>query len=198
MPQLNRAAIDKQRAANNLPPLTDEEFTLLQPTNGTESKEKENTVDPPVTPVAKKKDETEVPAMRELTEEELLARISERTGRNIASWDDIKPTEAKVDEEAVRQQRDEDKITWALRNKVVKQNDYENNNVDRRDAKYLVYHARVQETQKQHDFNQEEYELEFSEEFGLDQKPESRSHKNGQNSLNRIASDILKTTYGSI
>jgi hypothetical protein len=190
----NRETIDSTRKLQNLPPISDEEFAQL---NGTVVESKPA---PGAEESKKIIEEPKVvePVMREMTPEEILAKVSEMTGRPVKSWDELKPTPEVVDEEKRKEERESAKISWALQQKIVNKNQYEGFIADSKDPKDLVYRARLQEAEKEDGFNLLEFDAEFEEEFGLDQKEGTRRYKNGQDTLKRIAGQILKSTYGSV
>jgi len=203
MANLDRKAIDTQRALANLPPLTDAEWASLSG-NGHSDAEKKAIED-------KKKEEEEAarkkaesdknnpPEVKKPTDEEMFAMISEQTGRTIKSWEDLKPKEAEVDEETRRQERESDKISWGLKNKKFKTKELENFITDSKDNVALVKRLRHQQALKENpNITEEEFEAEFADEFGMESGPETRRHKNGQAAINRIAKDILSESYGHI
>lgn len=212
MPLFDRAAIDKTRALNNLPPLTDEEFASLSG-NGHSEEEKElqqKKVNEEIE--AKKKEEEElkaklekekvIPITKEIvepTDDEVLAMIEKRTGRKIASWDELKPKAEEIDEEKAKEDREADKLSWAFKNKKFKQKDYENFITVSKDPKKLVYELRLQAALKDDPtLDEKVFQEEFDEEFGLDQKPETRRYKNGQETLTQIANSVLKSSFAPI
>lgn len=213
---LNREALDKARALQNLQPLSDDEFNALNGSNGGASEEEKAALLKQQQEEDSKKKEEEArlleekrlkdledaeknkPQLREPTDEELLERVSKITGKTLQSWDDLKPREV-VDAEAVKQERDADKISFGLKNKLIKPKELEGFISDSKDPKDLVYRHRLQEAKKEDPtLDEAEFKAEFEEEFGIDQKPDSRRYKNGQQTLNRLATSILQSTYGSV
>lgn len=204
---VDRAKIDQQRATNNLDPLTDAEFIAL-------GGEVEAPVLPPVDDAEKErlaeeerlrleeeeKNKTVVPEvkLREPSEEELLEMASKRLGKKVSSWEDLKKPE-EIDEAKKKEARDTDMVSWGLKNKLVSKAKYEGYIADSRDPQDLVFRQRLQEALKSDpDLNQDEFKEEFDEEFGLDQKPESRRYKNGQNNLKVLSAAILRSSYGDV
>lgn len=208
---LDRSAIDKARALQNLPALTNEEFASLEG-NGMSQEEKD--AQAKLLLEQKEKDdaaaaeterlrlleeeENKKPKVREMSDEEIMEVVARKTGKKVASWDDLKGKE-EVDEEKKKEERDSAKISWALQNKIIKKSELENYFADSKDPKELVYRLRLQEAKKEDpNTDEKEFREEFEEEFGLDQAETSRRFKNGQDTLKRLSAAILKSTYGSV
>lgn len=201
MANINRTALDKQRSFTNLPPITDEEFSALEKAGMTpeELAEHENANPKPNTKPEEKPTPELVEKVREMTDEELMAAVGQRTGRTLKGWDELKPTAEQVNEQQANEDREAAKITWGLQNKKFKPKDYEGYVADSKNPTDLVFNYRLQEARKDDPtLDEKEFRDEFNEEFGLDQKPETRRYKSGQNTLQKLASSILTGTYGSI
>lgn len=198
---LSRETIDANRKLQGQPPISDEEFAALSNANGSLSDEekaklqgKDKTDTTPPTP---SQDPPPV-TMREPSEEELMQIVAQKMGKNISSWDDLKPQE-QVDEQKLKEERDAAKISWGLQNKKIKPAELEGFNADSKNAHDLVYRLRLEAALKEDaNLDEKEFREEFEEEFGLTLDKSTRRYKNGQDTLNRLANDILKTTYGSI
>jgi hypothetical protein len=206
MANLSREAIDNSRKLQNLPPISDDEFASLQG-NGHSDKEKEALLQKQKEEEDAKKAEeeknklktAEVEKVRELTDEEIMAIVAKKTGRTVASWDELKPTQEIVDKEEAKAERESEKLTWGLKNKKFKQKDYENFIADSKEPQKLVYNLRLAEARKEDpNLDEKEFELEFNEEFGLDSKTDTRRYKNGQDTLKRLSSAIMQGTYAPI
>lgn len=191
---LDRNAIDKMRLANGEQPLTDAEFDALSG--------KQAPVDQKVEDPAKKKEDNSSPAevkVREMSDEELLELIAQKTGRKPASWDDLKPKPEEIDETKAKEDRETNKFIWGLQNKKIKKEDSEGFVADSKDPQNLVYRQRLQAALAEDpELNEEDFKTEFEEEFGLNAGENTRRHKNGKDTLNRLANDILKSTYASV
>lgn len=185
---LDRSVIDANRKLQGLDPISDEEFTKL--TGGTPPTPPNNDTPPAGTEVIKE-------VLREPTEEEMFKMLSEKTGKTVSSWDDLKDKEI-VDEEKKKEERETNKLSFGLQNKIISKKEYEGYIADGKDARDLVYRYRLQEAQMDADFDQKTFDEEFNEEFGLEEKTDSRRYKNGQKTLKNLADGIMRSTYASV
>lgn len=209
MAKYDRVALDEARKLNGQPPMTDDEFNVLEnPTNGLSEKEKQAQSDKlKLEQEEAKRKESEGPegkepkekiVVREMNDEELLEVLSQRTGRKVASFEDLSPKEV-IDAEKAKEERESDKLTWGFKNKVIKKAEYENYIADSQKPEDLVYRQRLAAAQKEDaNLDEKEFRAEFEEEFGLDADASPRRKKNGKDTLTRIASNILSGTYGAI
>lgn len=211
MANLNRDSINTQRKLNNQPPLTDAEWAALNGGNGDMTDaEKEALVkkaeEERLEAEKKKKEEEEanrvpdpqiVPTPLVITDDMLLQELSKR-GIKASSFDDLRNKE-EMDREKLLEERESEKLAWALKNKKVKQKEYENYISASKNPEALVYQLRLQVAKKEDPaLSEDVFKAEFEEEFGIDQPATSRRHKNGQDTLNRMAEAILKNNFSSI
>lgn len=200
MANLDRKALDAARKMNNLAPITDEEFASLKG-NGQSEEEKAAQLKLQQEEESKKKKEEKKPEPAELSDEELLEKVAQKTGRKLSSFDDLKEVvkEEDVDKAKVAEERESAKFAWGLQNKRFKPKEFENFIAASKDPKELVYNIRLQAAKKEDpNLDEKEFAEEFAEEFGLEAKTDSRRYKNGQDTLNRLAESVLKTTYAPI
>jgi hypothetical protein len=205
MPNFDRKAIDAARKMNgNQPPLTDEEFASLQG-NGQSDEEKAAQLQLQQEEEARKKAEEEknkqpepkVFVADDVTDDLLLESLRRR-GISVASVEDLKQQEV-VDRERAAEERESEKLAWGLKNKKLKQKEYEGFIAASKDPRSVVYNLRLQAAKKEDpNLDETEFKDEFEEEFGLTSKPETRRYKNGQDTLNRLAEAALKNTYSSV
>lgn len=203
---VNRDTIDQHRKLQSLPPLTDEEFAALNGGGGSdeeaklkaEEDEKKKLADASK-PADQPKDVIQSPpATPQLSDDEIMKIVAQKTGRNVSSWDDLKNKEV-VDEEKKKEERDSNKISWGLQNKIVSKKEYEGFISDSKDPIDLVFRHRLQEARKEDPtIDEKEFKEEFDEEFGLTSGEDTRRFKNGKKTLQHLAEGILKTTYSSI
>lgn len=202
---LDRSALDAARKLNNLPPLTDAEFASLQG-NGLSDEEKAAQLEDQkkadeskkAAEENKKQEEKQKTEKIELSDDELLEIVSKKTGRKLSSFEEIMQPEI-LDKEKAAEERESEKYSWALKNKKFKPKDLENYIAASKDPKALVYNLRLQQAKKEDPtLDEKEFEEEFNEEFAIDADKSSRRYKNGQDTLNRIAESVLKSTYAPI
>lgn len=209
MATLDRQALDKAREINNLPPLTDQEFSSLSGNGHSEeekkaleieAKKKEDEAN-----AAKLKEEEEKknkenptpPALRELTEEEILKIVSERTGKKLSSWDDLKPKE-EVNAEKAAEEREVEKLNYGVKKGLVTMNEWKNYTNDIKDPIKLAIDQYVAEAKKDDpSITDEELQAELNERFGLDDK-ESRKFKRGQKELALLGENIIRNKYQKV
>lgn len=138
----------------------------------------------------------------ELSDDELLAIASKRAGREIKSWDELKPQPTEDDKKKEQDKRNAEKLAYGLKQGLFNKNDYDSYVADNKDRLGLVYRAELAEAKKDDpDWDEEkekEFKAEFDERFGLDQDPTSAKHKRGQRQIAVMADSLLKGTYGSI
>ena len=98
-----------------------------------------------------KANEKEIPAVVEpkptLSDEEAFALMSEKTGRKIASWDDLKEKAAPTEDDKKKLQdaRDADKLSFGLKQGLFNRNQYESFIADSKNPKDLVYQRELAE-----------------------------------------------------
>lgn len=194
----NREAIDQIRKANGQEPISDAEFSALsgQPVivdkveegkDGDENKDKPEPA------------KVETPVAKEYSEEELMEMVSAKAGRKITSWDELKPKPEELDAERQKEERETNKFIWGLQNKVIKKEENEAYIQDSKDIQQLVYRQRLQAALAEDpNLSEDEFKSEFEEEFGINAAEGSRRNKNGKDTLNRLAGEILKSTYSGI
>lgn len=200
---LDRAALDKARALNSLPPLTDAEFASLEG-NGLSEAEKEAQLKAQQEEDKKKKESaggdnyTDPTPEKELDDEALLELLAKKTGRKFSSLEELVPQEI-IDKEKAAEERENEKFAWGLKNKKFKQKDFESYVSASKDPKGLVYQLRLQQAKKDDpQLDEKEFEEEFNEEFGINADKNTRRYKNGQDTLNRLAEAVLKNNYSNI
>lgn len=159
-----------------------------------EAKEKEGQQNNPPTPT---------PTKAELTKEEKEAIAREYFGVTDLS-DLVKKSEFKkeptADEiEAAKEQRENDKIAYALKNGKISKKQYESFIADAKDPQGLVFAQYVKE-QKELDptLTVDGIKTEFEIKFGLDEEEGSRKHKRGLKEIGILAETILKQNYDNI
>lgn len=200
--KFDRAAIDKQRELQGIAPLTDEEFTKLTGGNNEtpeeesariKAEEEKNKNNPPApNPPA--------PEKVQLTDDEIMKIVAEKTGRTLSSWDDLKPKQEEVDKEKLAEEREADKLAWGLKNKKILQKDYERFiATTSKDPVAVVREFRKQQEMKDDpNFDEKTFNEEFDEEFGLDEKPETRRYTKGQQVIKQLAKNILENSFSAI
>lgn len=151
----------------------------------------------------KLKDEEEAAKNKiEPTDAELLALASKRAGREIKSWDELKPAPTEDDKKKQQDTREAEKLAYGLKKGLFNKTDYDSFVADSKDRLGLVYRAELAEAKKDDpDWDEEkerEFKAEFDERFGIDQDPTSAKHKRGQRQISVMADSLLKGTYGSI
>lgn len=205
MANLDRAALDKARSLHNLPPLTDAEFLALPGSDDLSEEEKLAKAEAERKQVEADAEKERLAAIErgktqpvELSDEELLDRLSKKTGRTFSSFTELIPTDI-VDAEKAAEERENEKFAWGLKNGKIKQKDVAAFISASKDPKSLVYELRLQQARKE-DKNLDEVEFlaEFNDEFGIDAATTSRRYKNGQDTLSRLAEAILQKNYSSV
>lgn len=208
---INRESLDTIRKANGLAPLTDDEFKAIPGALD----EEQTTAEPPqpvaAAPVVPEPTKDDPPAPKadppapqpvstpELTDDQLLEIIAKKAGRKVTSWDDLKPAPEVIDAEKAKEERETNKFIWGLQQKKISKKDHESFINDSKDPEGLVYRLRLQEARKEDpDLDEAEFRSEFEEEFGLTAEDGTRRKKNGKDTINRLANEILKSTYSSI
>ncbi len=138
----------------------------------------------------------------ELTEEQLLEIASQKTGRKITSWDELKPKPEEIDKEKASEQREADKLSFGLQKGLFNKKQFEGFISDSKNPIELVYNAELNESKKDDPDWDEDKEKDFKEEFetkfGLNLDKSSSKFKRGQKQLNIIAETLLRDTYAPI
>lgn len=213
MANLNRDAINKQRELNSQPSLTDAEWAALNGGNGNSSDaEKEalakKSEEERLAAEAQKKIEDDAAAAAAkllntpapdpvITDDILFAELSKR-GIKATSLDDLRNRE-ELDRERLAEERENEKLAWGLKNKKINKKEYEGYVAAVSDPEALVYQIRLQAAKKEDPaLDEQTFRAEFEEEFGIDQPTTSRRHKNGQDTLQRIAEAALKHNFSSV
>lgn len=143
------------------------------------------------------------PIKADLTKEEKEAIARELFGVTDLS-ELVKKSEFKKDPtpdeiEAAKQQRENDKIAFALKNGKFTTKQYERFIADSKDPIALVQ-AQYSKEQKEIDptLTDAEIESEFNSKYGLEGAEDSRQYKRGLKEINLLAENILKNTYSKI
>lgn len=148
---------------------------------------------------AKKEKKVEV---AEMSDSDLLAMVAKRSGREIKSWDELKPLPAPEDKKKIEDARDADKLSYGLQKGLFNKNTYESFIADSKDRIGLVYRAELEDAKKDDptwdEEKEKEFKDEFDEKFGLTLDPTSPMYKRGQKRLAVISDSILKSTYAPI
>ena len=108
---LDRNTIDNHRKLQGIAPLSDDEWAAMN--GATEPKEGKEGQDPAAKPTE-----------REITDEDVFRILSERTGKKITSYDDLKSPEEKNIEKEI-EDRESAKLSWGLANKKINSKDYD-------------------------------------------------------------------------
>lgn len=138
----------------------------------------------------------------QLTDEELLAIASQRSGRQIKSWDELKeaPTEEEIKKK--EENRDSEKLSYGLKKGLFNKNQYESFIADSKNPTSLIYNRELAEAKKEDpawdEDKEKDFKDEFDERFGLTLDPTSAKFKRGQRELLTMADSLLKKEYGSI
>ena len=197
MAKQDRFAIDKAREINGQPPLTDVEFEALE--NGTPLPEPEK-----IDPVTLQKIEPEIKPepevkMREMSDDEMLEAVAKKTGRSFTSWDELKPSEKEIEKKQNEEEREADKLSWALKTKKFNNKQYEAFISDSKNPKDLVLAQYIAEAlAEDSSLKEDDIEAEFEEKFGLDQEKSSRAYKQGQKQIAILSERILRANYAPI
>lgn len=148
---------------------------------------------------AEEKRLAELAKPKELTDSELLEIASKKAGRKITSWDEFKPQPTEEEKKKELESREADKLSWGLKNGKFNRKQFENFIADSKSTESLVYKGYAEKVKAaEPDIKEEQIIEQFQERFGLDKDPESWQHKQGQEELNLMASQILNKNYGSI
>lgn len=134
----------------------------------------------------------------ELDDAALLALLEKR-GVKVSSLEELKPKEAQKTPEEILEERDNQKLTYAIGKGLFNKKEYESFISDNNDKENLVYANYYAEAKKDDpELTDEDIEAEFKSKFGLDAEPGSRKHKRGAKEINLIAGEILKTKHNKI
>lgn len=141
----------------------------------------------------------EIPAIDDAA---VLAYLKSKHGKEVSSLDEIlnpKKEPTKEDKEKEAQQREGNKIAYALQNgkfsdKELK--DFISDSKNPHDLVFAQYAAEQKAADK--DLTDDEIEAEFKEKYGLDQENTSRKYKRGQTELDLLADNILKQRHSKI
>ncbi len=134
----------------------------------------------------------------ELDDATLLAQVQKRNPK-IKSFEDLapKPTAEEIEQE--KDNREADKLAWALKTGRVKKKELEGFIQDSKNAQAVVfnsYSAKIKAADP--DKTDDEIKQLFEERYGLDKDPESWQYKQGQEELSVLADKHLQKNYGSI
>lgn len=142
-------------------------------------------------------------AATELTKEQQEEIVKKYLGitdlNEVVKKSEIKKDPTPEEIEAAKDQRENDKIAYALQKGKFSKKQYESFIADSKDPISLVL-AQYSQEQKALDptLTDEEIEGEFNSKFGLDTKEDSRQYKRGVKEINLLAENILKQNYQSI
>lgn len=162
--------------------------------------EAENKANEGTKPEDKKVD---TPSATELTKEQQEEIVKKYLGitdlNEVVKKSEIKKDPTPEEIEAAREQRENEKIAYALKSGKFSRKQYESFIADAKDPISLVLTQYSQE-QKALDptLTNEEIETEFNSKFGLDTAEDSRQHKRGLKEIGLLAENILKQNYENI
>lgn len=144
----------------------------------------------PVTPPIIEKVETE------LTDEQIVELLKKRKGLSIASLDDLVTPSAPVDPKVLAEQRESDKLKFALEKGIMSRSEYDSFVADRADLNALVYkdfYAQAKEDNSE--LTDEEIRSEFEEEYSLNAESDSAKYKRAQKRIATIGENILRSKH---
>lgn len=202
--------LNAQRERNGMLPLTEMPKSAEEEKMAKEKSDKEEAEKKEKEAADKKKADEEAEAARieaekkkdqpqEIDDEQVLAYLQKKKGLKIDSFDALKPTPTSEELKKEQEQRDAEKLSWALKNGKFKKQDFENYITDSKDPKNLIYNSYAAKVKKANpEITNDEIQDQFKERFGLDKDPESWQYQQGQEELNLMSTQLLNKQYGAI
>ena len=129
----------------------------------------------------------------------ILKHLSKKTGKTISSLDEILNPEKEPtpeEKEAKIQERENNKVAFALQNNLISKQEIENFIADTKnpeDVAFSFYAAQQKEIDPS--LTDKEIRDQFEEEYGLNEDSESRRYKSGQAQINFIANSIIQKKH---
>lgn len=137
----------------------------------------------------------------EINDESVLAYLKSK-GKEVSSLDEILnpktvPTEADIEKE--KEQRESNKISYALKEGKFSDKELKAYFKDANDPQELVFSQYLAEQLKEDDtLTEDEIRTEFESKYGLDQKEGSRQFKRGQTELSLLADNLLRSKHSKV
>ncbi len=143
------------------------------------------------------------PTKTELTIEEKQKIAMELLGvtdlSELVKKSEIKKEPTTEEIEAAKDQRENEKIAFALKNNKFSKKEYESFISDSKDFKGLVYNQYAKEQlELDPTLTADDIKSEFDLKFGLDEEEGSRKYKRGLKEIGLLAENILKQNYSKI
>lgn len=146
----------------------------------------------------KAKEELEKNKQPEITDDVVAEYLRKNKGLTLSSLDDLKKKPTAEDTEKEKEEREKEKWAYGI-TKVFSKKEYDAYTADVANKNELVFQASFAAAkQDDPELKEDEYRLEFNDKYGINDKPESRSHKEGQRVLNNLANNIIQQRHSKI
>lgn len=138
----------------------------------------------------------------EIDEAKIISWLKDKKGKEVVSLDEIlnpkkEPTPDEI--EAAAQQRENDKVAYALSQGIFNKKEFQSYIEDSNNKKDLVFEAYKAMAKKEDPaLTDKEIEEEFKDKFNLEAAPDSRLFKQGQAELNLFGDNLIRQKHGKI
>lgn len=154
-------------------------------------------------PVEKKDDKTEKIETPEeesdIDESILLKQLSKKAGKEITSLDEFFNPKVELsaeDKEKQLQERENNKVAYALQNKIISKQEIESFIKDTGDLQSVAFEFYTQQQLSLDDtLSAKEIKESFEEEFAINADEDSKEYKKGQQNINFIANSIISKKH---
>lgn len=200
----------KKEGEEDEPEMTAEkQAAILEEQRITAEKEKEKlaklneTAEAKIIRLENEKNEAVALSKKELTEEDKERIAKEFFGINdmseIIKKADIKPEPTAQEIEKQKQQRENDKIAFALKEGKFSKTELQSFLADTSNPAELVFQQYLAEQLKEDDkLTEKEVREEFNEKYGVDAEQTSRQYKRGQTEIGVLADNLIRQKHGKI